>query len=238
MSQHSTFQETKEQIEQKMLLKLISKLEDEPLVSQRHLATELGVALGLLNTYLKRCITKGWIRAGQVPAKRLAYYLTPEGFKEKGRMVKDYIASSLSFFRDARSQCEMAFLECRQKGWTRIVLVGSGDLFEIARLVAQSIHLQIELLDTTKTFQMIDNVIFVCDLQSNYLMSPCDAVLITDIQQPQETYDNLKKLIPEERILTLGLLHISRQSFTRHFEKELHKEKNLDDEIEFVGGIV
>lgn len=242
MSQTSTFQETKEQIEQKMLLKLMSKLEDEPQVSQRLLASELGVALGLMNAYLKRCIKKGWVRASQVPAKRLAYFLTPEGFKEKSRMVKDYIASSLTFFRDARAQCENAFLECRQKGWSRIVLVGAGDLAEIARLVANSLQLKVDFLSMTQSFHVKDQSIFVVDIQNDDVFIPYDAILITDIEQPQAIYDQLKTMIPETRILTPGLLHISRNNYhtdIKHEETgEKHSTRDLDpadSAIEVVG---
>lgn len=189
----TTFQESKDQIEQKMLLKLMSRLEDDPVVSQRHIATELGIALGLVNTYLKRCIKKGWVRASQVPAKRLAYFLTPEGFKEKSRMVKNYIAGSLLFFRDARTQCEAIFAECLKKGWTRIALVGAGDLAEIVNLVAQGSQIKVEQTTAAKT--------------NNF--NQYDAVLITDIQQPQKIYDQLKQRVASDRLLFLDLLHIS-----------------------------
>ncbi len=53
--------------------------------SQRRLASELGVALGLANAYLKRCVKKGLVKVRQAPARRYAYYLTPRGFAEKSR---------------------------------------------------------------------------------------------------------------------------------------------------------
>jgi predicted transcriptional regulator len=46
-------------------------------VTQRDVAKNIGTALGLTNTYLKRCIKKGLIKVKQVPANRYAYYLTP-----------------------------------------------------------------------------------------------------------------------------------------------------------------
>lgn len=189
----STFQESKEHIEQKMLLKLMKKIEDEPNVSQRYLATELGVALGLMNTYLKRCIKKGWVKANQVPARRLAYFLTPEGFKEKGRMVKDYISGSLSFFRDARKQSETIFIECRQRNWNNIALVGEGDLTEIVDLVAHSNQINAKRINM--------------NAQTQFALF--DAILITDSLQPQKIYDDLKKQVSPDKLLFLPLLHIS-----------------------------
>ena len=47
------------------------------------LAAELGMAVGLVNAYLNRCIQKGLVKATQAPARRYAYYLTPQGFARK-----------------------------------------------------------------------------------------------------------------------------------------------------------
>ena len=94
---------------------LLNAIEKNPSFTQRGLSSDLGVALGLMNQYLKRCVTKGWVRASQVSPRRIAYFLTPEGFKEKSQMVRDYLSSSLSFFRDARSQCDVVFRVCLEK---------------------------------------------------------------------------------------------------------------------------
>jgi DNA-binding transcriptional regulator LsrR (DeoR family) len=41
--------------------------------SQRLLTSELGIALGLVNAYLKRCVKKGLVRVRSAPARRYAY---------------------------------------------------------------------------------------------------------------------------------------------------------------------
>jgi DNA-binding MarR family transcriptional regulator len=50
---------------------------------QRRIAEDLGIALGLVNAYLKRCIKKGLVKVRQASARRYTYYLTPRGFTEK-----------------------------------------------------------------------------------------------------------------------------------------------------------
>ena len=52
------------------ILQAIEKKED---VTQRHLANRLDVALGLANSYLKRCVNKGLIKIQQAPANRYLY---------------------------------------------------------------------------------------------------------------------------------------------------------------------
>jgi hypothetical protein len=188
----AAFQNTREQTEQKVMVHLLSEIERNPSFTQRGLATELGIALGLMNQYLKSCVTKGWIRSSQISPRRITYFLTPEGFKEKGYMVTDYLARSLSFFRDAKTQCEEVFSACQRVGWTTVALVGEGDLADIAKLVASVTSVQVKVVNV-----MAD-------------LSAFDAVLVTDIANPQGTYDVLKNLVDDNRLLDLDLLHISR----------------------------
>lgn len=191
------FQDRREYTEQKVMVHLLTEIERNPSFTQRSLASELGIALGLMNQYLKSCVTKGWIRASQVSPRRITYFLTPDGFKEKSHMVTSYLARSLTFFRDARAQCDILFNVCLQMGWKKIALVGEGDLADIAQLVAQGLSLQVKVVLPTE------------DLRAY------DAVLVTDVINPQETYDLIRDQIDSERLLILDLLHISRNSNLR-----------------------
>ena len=90
---------------------VLSAVESDAQVTQRKLSSELGIALGLANLYLKRCVRKGWIKIGQVPMRRYAYYLTPQGFTEKARLTGEYLSWNLEFFRRARRQSTELFVE-------------------------------------------------------------------------------------------------------------------------------
>ncbi|MCZ7660918.1 MAG: winged helix-turn-helix transcriptional regulator [Xanthobacteraceae bacterium] len=115
-----------------MVLGVLDVVERDPAVTQRSVARELGIALGLANAYLKRCVRKGLIKVAQVPSRRYAYYLTPQGFSEKSRLTAEYLSHSFSFFRKARAQCGSLFAEAAGRGHCRIALIGDGDLAEIA----------------------------------------------------------------------------------------------------------
>src|SRR6266568_5049556 len=99
--------------------------------TQRRLASELGIALGLVNAYLKRCIKKGLVKVSEAPARRYAYYLTPQGFAEKSRLTIEYFSYSFSFFRQARADCSAAIAAAKGRGWSRVALAGVSDLAEI-----------------------------------------------------------------------------------------------------------
>src|SRR5690606_3732167 len=123
--------------EARITLGLLDAVEANSAVTQRSVAGELGIALGLANAYLKRCIRKGLIKVQHAPANRYAYYLTPKGFAEKSRLTGEYLAISFNFFRGARAQCTAILDDCEARGWQRIALVGASELSEIAALCAQ-----------------------------------------------------------------------------------------------------
>ncbi len=113
-----------------------SSVERDGAQSQRKLASDLGIALGLVNAYLKRCVKKGLLKIGQAPPRRYAYYLTPHGFAEKSRLTVEYLSSSFSFFRRAREDCASVLKVAHARGWNRVALVGVSDLAEIATICA------------------------------------------------------------------------------------------------------
>ncbi len=120
----ATFQQSKSALERGIMLDLLSGVEKNTHISQR----DLGIAIGLANAYLKRVITKGWVRATQIPTRRLVYYLTPRGFAEKTQLTTQHLAGSFAFFRNARGQCLDLLTFCEKNRWLKVVLVGEGEL--------------------------------------------------------------------------------------------------------------
>src|SRR5580765_2016433 len=121
---------------ERIVLGLLNSVEHDGDRSQRHMAAELGIALGLVNAYLKRCIKKGLIKVRDAPARRYAYYLTPQGFAEKSRLTVEYLSYSFSFFRQAKNDCSQLLRAAQTAGISRVVFAGQSDLAEIAALCA------------------------------------------------------------------------------------------------------
>ena len=76
-------------------LQLLRKLEAEPNLSQRKLASELGVSLGTVNYCIKALAKVGWVKAGSfAPSKNkvgYAYLLTPKGAAEKADLTARFL---------------------------------------------------------------------------------------------------------------------------------------------------
>jgi len=195
--------------ETEITLGLLSAVEENSAVTQRSVAQELGIALGLANAYLKRCVKKGLIKVQQIPPNRYAYYVTPKGFAEKTRLTGEYLSSSFTFFRRARGQCEAIFESCAERDWRRIALLGVGDLAEIATLCARDYG--IELIGIVSAAHTDGRFAGLPVAKSLDALGRFDAVLVTEMQTPQAAVDALEGKIAPERILAPALLRLSRR---------------------------
>ncbi len=160
----------------RIMLGLLDAVEQNRAHSQRHLASELGIALGLVNAYLKRCVNKGLVKVREAPARRYAYYLTPKGFAEKSRLTVEYLSYSFSFFRQAKTDCSQLFQSAKANGVQTVVLAGQSDLAEIAALCAaeHAIEIVAVVQDEAQASRFIGVPVF-SDFDS--VSTPFDAVL-------------------------------------------------------------
>jgi hypothetical protein len=191
----------------RIMLGLLDAVEQDRAQSQRHLASELGIALGLVNAYLKRCINKGLVKVRHAPARRYAYYLTPRGFTEKSRLTVEYLSSSFGFFRQAKSDCSKLFRLAKAQGVHNVLLIGQSDLAEIAALCAieETVNI-IGLLESSATQkQFVGLPVF---LSFDSISAPFDAVLITDVKNARETCKAAINRFGIERVFVPELLRV------------------------------
>ena len=192
-------------------LELLNVVEDGKASSQRNLALQLGVALGLTKSLIKRCITKGLLKVQQAPARRSAYYLTPKGFHEKSRLTREYLTTSLHFFRISRSQYKEIAEYCHARGWTNVVFHGATELTEIAALACREMQLPITaVIDPERNSATYCDLPVIRNLDELKGQKPVDAVIIVGTKDPQGDFDRLSKEFPEEKILTPEFLRVSR----------------------------
>jgi len=118
-------------------LKILEKVANDGTPSQRDLARDLNISLGLVNSFIKRLAKKGYFKIGHLPKNRVRYILTPRGIAEKSRLTYEYIQYSFKFYKDARQKLRDLYAELETQGVRCIVFYGAGDLAEIAYLSLQ-----------------------------------------------------------------------------------------------------
>lgn len=191
----------------RIVLGLLESVERDGAQSQRKLASDLGIALGLVNAYLKRCVKKGLLKIGQAPPRRYAYYLTPHGFAEKSRLTVEYLSSSFAFFRRAREDCSRVLKAAHARGWTRIVLIGVSDLAEIATICALEESIAIVAVVDGKSangrfvgLPIVDSIAAVA--------GDFDAVVVTDLQATRESVQSAVDQFDASRVFVPALLGV------------------------------
>lgn len=84
-------------------LEILSRLEVEPNVSQRSLATEVGVSLGSVNYCIKALVEKGLVKAENFRKSSnkigYAYLLTPRGIQEKSKLTASFLKRKQAEYR-------------------------------------------------------------------------------------------------------------------------------------------
>ena len=129
-------------VESRRDLQLLEALEQEAHITQRTLATRLGIALGLTNLYLKRLIRKGYVKSVSVSPHRLMYSLTPKGMARKARLTYEFMKYSLDFYRDARQHLRLSLGQAVRER-KQVAIYGTGDAAELVFLLIREMGLEL-----------------------------------------------------------------------------------------------
>jgi DNA-binding MarR family transcriptional regulator len=124
-------------------LRLLDEFTREPEISQRALAGRLGIALGLVNSYIKRLYKKGHIKVKTLPRNRIKYIITPQGFAEKARLTYTYMNYSIQYFKQIRANIERTYAKMLTEGVERILLWGDGEIAELCFISTRGLPLKI-----------------------------------------------------------------------------------------------
>jgi DNA-binding MarR family transcriptional regulator len=124
-------------------LRLLDELTKEPMITQRALAGRLGIALGLVNAYVKRLYKKGYIKIKNLPKNRIKYIITPKGFTEKARLTYSYMHRSINYFKEMRQKIEHTYSLMMTDGVRNILLWGDGEIAELCYISTRGLPLNI-----------------------------------------------------------------------------------------------
>lgn len=183
-----------------LLLDEISKGES---LSQRDLSKKLDIALGLVNSYLKNLVSKGYITIKTIPAKRYAYYLTPKGLTEKTRLTYHHLQNFTNLYKDARKDFQRLFNELYILGIKRVVFAGVDEVTEIAYLSLQEVDIELAgVVDDNKagkTFFKRSVMPFEKINELDY-----NNIIITTFLSKDHVYQKLmENVVPQEKINTI-----------------------------------
>ena len=182
---------------------LLTELERDGSVTQRSLATKLGVALGLTNLYLKRLARKGYIKITTIPPYRVRYLVTPQGFAEKSRLSYLSMQYSLTHYRDMRNHLRDTLLRVAGNGVTRVVIYGTGELAEMAYVsICETNMILVGVIDDCRRDVFLSYPVLQPEVLANWEF---DSVLLAELDGAAGQRERLKcQRVPDEKIVALG----------------------------------
>ena len=99
-----------QQIQDDMHYRVLAMIEANPAITQRALATALGVSLGRVNYGLRALVEKGLIKVNNFKANEnkltYVYLLTPSGLMEKSALTAAFLARKMEEFDALKAEIE------------------------------------------------------------------------------------------------------------------------------------
>lgn len=126
-----------------IMLRILDEISRESLITQRTLSSRLNIALGLVNSYIKRLAKKGYVKITKGPMNRVKYALTPKGFTHRVGLTYNYMQSSISFFKDARGRIDEIYRKMRVAGVKNILIWGDGEVAELCYISLRGLPLNL-----------------------------------------------------------------------------------------------
>lgn len=171
-------------------LLLLDELTTGQPISQREISGRLGIALGLVNSYLKTLVHKGFVQVKTCPRNRYAYLLTPTGMAEKSQYIYQQVAQYHHIFQHTRQDSLGFFLRLHGQGVREVCFCGVDEFTEIAYLSLREAQIGlIGIFDDRRAGErFIDQMIM--PLAGVAERTQC-AVIITALREPERYRDEL-----------------------------------------------
>lgn len=97
-------------LQQDTHFRVLRILQDNPDLTQRELADQLGVSVGALNYCLKALMEKGWVKMQNFNGSKnkfgYVYILTPRGIAEKAALASNFLRRKLEEYDALRLEIE------------------------------------------------------------------------------------------------------------------------------------
>ena len=113
------------EFEQDIARRLLKMLAEDPNISQRHMAAQMGVSLGKVNFCLSQLAKKGFIKIkhfkGSAKKKQYAYMVTSKGLAKKAELTVRFLKIKLAEYEEIKRQIKELSLEADREELRRFL---------------------------------------------------------------------------------------------------------------------
>ena len=190
-------------------LQLLEAVEQDSRVTQRSLSSQLGIALGLTNLYLRRLVRKGLIKCVNAQPNRISYLITPRGIAEKVRLTYEFMAFSLHLYGEVRQRLRTVLQDCAA-GNRRVAIYGRGEAAELAYVSLKECGLEpVAIFDIEAGGDFLGMPVYpVCD----HARFDYDLMIVATLENSREPILVLERHgVSDEKLLPLRRDHLRRR---------------------------
>jgi DNA-binding MarR family transcriptional regulator len=184
-------------------LRLMDEIDRNGIHSQRELSQRLNISLGLVNTFVKRLVNKGYFKVTTMPRNRVKYFLTPEGLARKAKLTAEYLRYSVHFYRDIKDLLLDKFAEMEKNQVQSILFFGAGEVADLAYLYLQMTPIRLAgIVDESRKGRKFFGL-EVAGLEGTR-QADWDIILVTRPDQVENAIDTLTEAgVDRNRIATI-----------------------------------
>lgn len=124
-------------------LEILERIESNGHLTQRDLSKDVGIALGLVNHLLKKMVKKGWIKIKNIDAKKIRYFITPEGAREKSSLLYKRVESTIHFYLEAKRIIKEKITHLKSEGVKNVSIYGVNHISEVLYIVLKELGLEL-----------------------------------------------------------------------------------------------
>ena len=183
-------------------LTVLEAITEDQRVTQRSLAAQLGVALGLANLYVKRLARKGYIKCVNVKSSRIHYLITPKGVAEKARLTYEFMEHSMDLYRQTRHHLRAVLQSHLTDGCLHVAIYGTGEPAELAFISLRELGLEpVAVFDGEAGGRFLGMAVHALTEHRDVAY---DLMIIASLDHPEPFIARLVDAgVPEEKLCTL-----------------------------------
>lgn len=186
-------------------LLLLQHIEKKPNTTQKEIAKVISGAPSMVNVYIDNLEEKDYMVRDYQSPKVIYYNITPEGIKRKNFLSITYLHELLDLYRLAGENIENFLLSLEDKGYTKILVYGAGEVAEtILNIIKGRTNKQLKVLaiiDDNKDRQEKELLGYKIISREEIKEYDHDGIVITSYTFEDSITNRLKEIgYPEEKI--------------------------------------
>ena len=121
-------------------LQILNRLTNNPKVTQRDIARNIGISLAMVNSYLEQYEKEGVLKISRDSTRAGLYKLTKRGHERRKLLNMEFLEASLDVYNQAKVECINFIMKIKDDGFRKLLFYGAGEVCELLLYVLNNIR--------------------------------------------------------------------------------------------------